>query len=124
MRLVDANIMVNAFTNNTENEKCRRLLKEFFVTNTLCLVEAQHIIANITSDRSYAADCIRAILRSNATIVPLDEPLLFEALKQIGRYGLNIFDLIHYTTAKLHECAEIVSYDADFDMLDIERIEP
>lgn len=124
MRFVDANIFVNACTENTQKENCRQVLKEFFVTNTLCLVEAQHMIANITGDVDYAAECMRAVLRTNATIVPLDEWLFFEALKRSGQTQLKIFDLIHYITAKLHECDEIASYDADFDGLDISRTEP
>ena len=53
----------------------------------------------------------------------LDKNLLFEAFKRDEKYNLDTFDLINYTTALLNNCSEIVSYDRDFDGLEIKRVE-
>ncbi|HIG98412.1 TPA: hypothetical protein HA231_03240 [Candidatus Woesearchaeota archaeon] len=54
--------------------------------------------------------------------MPLDRNSLFEAFGRIGRY--HLFDLIHYITALNNDCAKIISYDKDFDNLEIRREEP
>lgn len=121
---VDANIIVKAFTENPDNEQCRGVLYGKFITNTLCLVEAQHRIAKIKKNRKYAGICIRALLKTDALIVPLDRNLLFESLRRIEKYNLETFDLINYVTALINNCAEFFSYDKDFDNLEIRRVEP
>lgn len=124
MKFLDANVIIKAFVENNDKEKCRKLLYEDFVTNTLCLVEAQHSISIIKNDKIYASDCIKSLFKSGCLIVQLDKNLLFDSIKRIEKYNLNIFDLINYTTALINNCFEIVSYDKDFDDLEIKRIEP
>lgn len=124
MRFVDANIIVNAFVSSENRDKCRKVLRNGFVTNTLCLVEAQHSISIIMGDGLYAASCIRSLFKGGGVIVPLDRNLLFESFRRVGRYRLNVFDLIHYVTALANNCSEFVSYDTDFDGLEIRRTEP
>ena len=141
MKFLDANVIIKAFTDNEDKEKCRAVLYEDFVTNTLCLVEAQHSISTIKKNRIYAANCIKSLFKGNGVIVQLDKNLLFESFKiqgilkprkstisagfkRIEKYNLNIFDLINYVTALLHNCAHFVSYDKHFDYLEIKRIEP
>ena len=121
---IDANVIVKAFTDNGDKEKCRNCLNEEFVTNALCLVEAQHAISRVSGDKLYAANCVKSIFKSRGLVFELDKNLLFEALKRIEKNNLNIFDLIHYATALTAECARIISYDRDFDGLEIKRIEP
>lgn len=121
---VDANIIVKAFTDNKEKEKCRGILQEEFVTNALCLVEAQDAITKISGNSVYGANCVKSVFKGGGAIVPLDRNLLFEAFRRIEKYNLNIFDLVHYATALINECAAIVSYDKDFDGLEIKRVEP
>jgi len=121
---IDANVIIKAFTENIDKEKCRRILFEDFVTNTLCLVEAQHAISIIKNDKKYASDCIKSLFKSNGIIVQLDKNLLFESSKRIEKYDLNIFDLINYTSALIMNCSEFVSYDNHFDGLEIKRVEP
>lgn len=121
---IDANIIVKAFTENKEKERCRKVVHEGFVTTALALVEAQHAIGIIKEDRFFAAQCIKSLFRSNALIVSLDRNLLFETTKKIEKYGLALFDLIHYTAAMLSGCNMFISYDAHFDGLEIKRIEP
>lgn len=123
-KFLDANVIVKAFTDNEEKEKCRSILFEDFVTNTLCLVEAQHAISIIKNNKKYASDCIKSLFKSNGTIVQLDKNLLFESFKRIEKYNLNIFDLINYVTALINNCSAIVSYDKHFDNLEIKRVEP
>lgn len=124
MMFIDANVIIKAFTDNEDKEKCRAILYEDFVTNTLCLVEAQHSISAIKNNKTYAANCIKSLFKSNGTIVQLDKNLLFESFKRIEKYSLNIFDLINYATAMVNNCSHIVSYDRHFDNLEIKRIEP
>lgn len=121
---IDANVIIKAFTDNKDKEKCRNLLQEPFVTNTLCLVEAEHGISVIKKSKSYAANCIKSLFKSDSTIVDLDRNLLFESFKRIEKYELAIFDLINYITALINNCEEFISYDKDFDNLEIKRAEP
>jgi len=121
---VDANVIVKAFTKNSDATQCRAVLRQQFVTNSLCLVEAQYALRIITNDHAFAANCIKSLFKDTGLIVPLDKNLLFEAIKRTGKNNLEEFDLIHYTTAMMHECTSIASYDRDFDGLEIERIEP
>ena len=121
---IDANVIVKAFTDNEDKEKCRNFLNEEFITNALCLVEAQQAISKINGNKLYAANCIKSLFKSSAIILQLDKNLLFEAFKRIERCNLNIFDLIHYATALTNHCAKIISYDKDFDNLEIKRAEP
>jgi len=121
---VDTNIIIKAFTENKDKERCRKVLYQTFFTNTLCLVEAQHGIATIKKDKTYASNCIKSLFKSNGIIIPLDKNLLFESFKRVEKYHLNTFDLINYVTALLHNCSVFVSYDKDFDGLEVKRVEP
>ena len=121
---IDANIIVKAFTRNKDREKCRDVLYEDFVTDALCLVEAQHAIYAISGDRIHASDSVKSLLRTGCLIVDLDRNLLFESFKRTGKYNLNTFDLIHYVAAMFNNCSELVSYDKDFDNLEVRREEP
>jgi len=121
---IDSNVIIKAFVDDKDTEKCKEVLQEDFITDTVCLVEAQHSISAIKNDKSYAADCIKSLFRGSGIIIHLDKNLLFESLKRIEKYDLKISDLIHYTTALLNNCSEIVSYDKDFDGLEIKRVEP
>lgn len=123
-KFVDANVIVKAFTDSAEKDKCREILSTQFLTNTLCLVEAIKMISTIKKDKSYAAKSIRSLYSYNCIIIDLDKNLLFEAIKRIDKYDLKMFDLINYVTALLNNCTEIVSYDKDFNGLEIKRVEP
>ena len=121
---IDANVIIKAFTENEDKEKCRKALYEEFVTNTLCLVEAQDGIATIKNDKNYASNCIKSMFKRNASILSLDKNLLFESFKRIDKYNLDIFDLINYVVALINNCQEFVSYDKHFNNLEIKRVEP
>jgi len=123
-RFLDANVIIKAFTDHKDKEKCRKVLLEEFVTNTLCLVESQHAISIIKNNKKYASDCIKSLFKSNGVIVELDKNLLFESFKRIEKYDINIFDLINYVAALINNCSEFVSYDKHFDNLEIKRVEP
>ena len=124
MNFIDANVIIKAFTDNGDKHKCRKILLEDFVTNTLCLVEAQHSISKINGNKVYASNCIKSLFKSHGVIVDLNKYLLFESLKRIDKYNLNVFDLINYVTALINNCSKFVSYDKDFDNLEIKRVEP
>lgn len=123
MRFIDSNIIAYAFYDNPNSEKCQKILREEGITDTIVLIEAFNIIENEVS-RKYALSSVRSILKSNIKIVNTDISLVFESLKRSEKSKLKFIDLIHYTTAVLSNCTEIVSYDKDFNGLDIKRIEP
>lgn len=124
MNFIDANVIIKIFTDNEDNDKCRKILSEDFVTNTLCLVEAQHSISIIKDDKAYASNCIKSLFKSHGIIVELDKNLLFETFRRVDKYKLNIFDLINYITALIYNCSKLVSYDKHFNNLEIKRVEP
>lgn len=121
---VDSTVLIKAFTENSDKHKCREIINEKFVTNSLCLVEANHFISLITKNKTHAARSIKSLFRSDISVVDLDKNLLFEAFRRIDKYELDAFDIIHYTTALLNNCSEITSYDKDFNGLEIKRAEP
>ncbi len=121
---VDANIIVKAFTENSDKEKCREILSGEFVTDMLCLLEAQKSIARIKGNREHAAKSLLSLFGLRCTVVNIDKMLLSYSLKLYPKNNLDVFDCLHYTTAILHNCSEFVSYDKDFDNLAIKRTEP
>ena len=124
MDFLDTNILVNAFYSNLNKQKCEEILKsKNVIINTLILIEVFHVLSNILS-KEKAERCIKSILKSDIQIIAVDINLIFESLKRIHKYNLNFFDMIHYTTALLNNCSKMVSYDLDFNNLEISRIEP
>ena len=122
---LDSNIIVYAFTNNPRKEKCRKAIRERnLVTNSLAVAESIAQISIIT-DKEQARQAFIVILKSgNLKIIDLDSNLLFESIKRVQKYDLKLFDLIHYTTCILNDCQGILSYDNDFNKLEIPRKEP
>lgn len=122
---IDSNVIIYAFTNNDRKEACRSFLnQENLITNTLVLLESYAKISTINSEE-YAADAIKGILRlGNMTVVDFTNNLLFESLRRSQKYALKISDLVHFTTALLNNCSQIISYDGHFDGLEIARSEP
>ena len=121
---VDSVVLIKAFTENPDKEKCREVLSEKFVTNSLCLVEAHNLISLISKSKIHATLSIRSLFKKDCIIVDLGKNLLFEALKRSEKYQLDSFDLINYTTALINNCSEIISYDHDFNNLELKRAEP
>ncbi len=124
MPFVDSAVLIKAFTENPDKHKCREIVHEKFVTNTLCLVEAHHFISLISKNKTHAAMSIKSLFKSDCVVVDLDKNLLFESFKRTEKYKLDTFDLINYVTALLDNCDEFISYDKDFDDLEIKRTEP
>jgi predicted nucleic acid-binding protein len=125
-RFVDSNVIIYAFTNNERKEECRRALtqEENLITNTLVLLESYAKIATINSE-TYAEAAVKNILSSgNIQVMDFTNNLFFESVKRKQKYSFKISDLIHYTTALLHNCSQIISYDGHFDGLEVKRKEP
>ena len=111
-----------SFYDCPQKRRCRELIGQGGLVNTICFVEAFNII-QYEAGREHAEMAIRALLKSSLTVVDVDLGLVFEALKSSGKYGrLRFIDLLHYTTALLHNCSEIASFDDDFGGLEIPRI--
>lgn len=124
-KFIDSNVVIFAFTNNDKKQECRDILaEENLITNTLILLESYAKIATINSEM-YARTAIRGILSlGNVNVIDFTNSLFFESIKRSQKYKLKVSDLVHYTTASLHNCSEIISYDKHFDGLDINRVEP
>ena len=120
---IDANVIVSAFTDSENRKLCQSAIAKTFVTDSLCMVEAYNFIAKISKSKEHASESIKS-LYGRGIIVQLDKNLLFSGLKMAGSSRLNIFDSIHYAAALLNECSEFISYDKDFDNLQIKRTRP
>ena len=66
---IDSNIIIKAFVDDKDSEKCRKILNEDFVTNALCLVESQHGIFLISKNT--------AINEYKISIVSMGSSILF-----------------------------------------------
>ncbi len=121
MKFLDSNVLAYAFYNNEHTQRCQEIIREGGLLNTVNLVEAYNILQfETTPERATLA--LRELLKSNLKVVDLDINLVFEALKRTSKHQhLKFIDLIHYVTSLLHNCTEIVSFDKDFDHLEIPR---
>lgn len=123
MNFIDSNIIAYAFYENEFRERCQKTVQKGGIINSVTLLEAFNIIEYNTS-RLYAIKAMRALLRSNLIIINVDINMVFNMLRCAERYKqLKCIDLLHYLTAKLHNCEAIVSYDKDFDRLEIPRVQ-
>lgn len=123
-RFIDSTVITGAFTPNENREKCQNILMGGGVINGLVLIESFDVIERITKKRQYALSVIKALMGSDLEIVELTSSAIFESIKRCKKHNLRIFDLIHYTTALLNGCSSIITYDKDFDNLELDRIEP
>ena len=124
MKFLDSNVLAYAFYENEYQEKCRQAIWQGGLVNTLNLIEAFNII-EWQRNRDIAMRAIKSLLKSNLVIVNVDVNLLFEALKRSEKnHKLKCMDLLHYTSAQQYSCSAILSYDKDFNGLDIAREEP
>ena len=121
---IDSTVIVCAFTPNENRESCQKILKQGGFINGLVLIESFDVIERITKNRGYALRVVRSLVASDLEIIQLSNAFIFEALKRSNRNKLRIFDLIHYSTALLNNCSDIVSYDKHFDGLELRRVEP
>ncbi len=124
MRYLDSNILAYAFYENERMVKCQNAIMEGGLVDTFNLTEAFFVIEKETGSRELAQKAVKGLLKSNLVIAEVDVNIVFEALKRAHRLKLSIFDLVHYACAFVSGCDSIVSYDRDFDNLDIPRIEP
>lgn len=125
MKFLDSNVLAYAFYSNDNTLKCQKaIMIEGGIVDTFNLIEAFFIIEKETGSREIAQKSIKGLLKSNIQIVEVDINIIFEALKRINRYKLSIFDMIHFSCALINGCDAIISYDKDFENLDIKREEP
>lgn len=125
-KFVDSDVIIFAFTEHKFSEKCKNLLlnQDNLFINTLVLIESYSKISIIANDM-HAYKVIKLLLSlGNLNVIDLTSNLFFESIKRSQKHKLKISDLAHYTTALLHNCNEIISYDKHFDELEIKRVEP
>ncbi|GEM_PF-1189749 len=124
MKFLDSNILAYAFYDNKMREGSQQAIKDGGMINTINLVEAFNIIEFETT-RERATEAVKGLLKSHLKIIDVDLDLIFEALKRNQKYKhLKFNDLVHYVSALAHNCESIVSFDRDFDKLEIRREEP
>lgn len=123
MKFIDSNIIAYSFYQNEFQDNCQTIIKEGGIIDVLNLIESFNII-EFETDRETATTSIKSLLKSNIKIIDIDINIIFEALKKAQKYKkLKFIDLIHYVVASLNSCETIVSYDTDFNNLDIPRKE-
>ena len=127
---LDSNVIAYAFYINPHQEACQRTIETCQrtietggVISTLTLMEAFHALER-EGGREVAQDCIRKLFKGNFQIIGIDVNVFFEALKRTPHTKLNMADMVHYTCAFLTNCSSILTYDKDFNNLDIPRKEP
>src|SRR3989338_4092923 len=124
MIFIDSNVLAYAFYENDKKDKCQKTIQKGGIINTVNLIEAYNVI-QFEVGREYATRSIKSLLKSNLSIKDADTNSVFEALKRTLRNAdLKFIDLIHYSCAIVNNCDAIVSYDKDFDNLDIPRKDP
>jgi predicted nucleic acid-binding protein len=125
MRFIDSNVIAYAFYENKFQNRCQKILLESnIITNTYTLTEAFNLL-EFQTDREIAIKSIRSLLKLNIEIITVDVNIIFEAIKRAQRINkLRFIDLIHYTTADLYNCESFITFDCDFNGLDIKKIEP
>ena len=124
MKFIDANVIARSFYPNNQQRNCEEIIHNGGVINTIVLVEAFNIL-DYQLGREKARLVTRSLYKSSLLIVDVDKNLIFEALRKSEKETkLRFADLLHYTTALLHSCSAILTYDKDFDKLDIPREEP
>ena len=124
MIFIDSNVLAYAFYSNDKRERCQQVIKGGGITNTVNLIEAYNII-QFEVNREHATKSIKSLLKSDLNIVDVDINSVFEALKRaLKNVNLKFIDLIHYSYAIINGCNAIISYDRDFDGLEIPRKEP
>ena len=124
MKFLDSNVLAYAFYNNEHTVECQNAIMKGGLTDTFNLTEAFFIIEKETGNRELAKKSIKGMLKSSIHVVDVDINIIFEAIKRINKLKLSIFDTIHYACALVNGCDSILSYDNDFDNLDILREEP
>ncbi|MBI5391005.1 PIN domain-containing protein [Candidatus Woesearchaeota archaeon] len=121
MRFLDANIIAYAFYENEHTSRCQQVIARGGVINTVVLIESYNIIEHLT-DTTYATRMIKMLLKSHLKIIPVDIDLVFETIKRSEKYRkLHFIDRLHFVTALLHNCEAIMSFDKDFNGLEIPR---
>ena len=124
MIFIDSNVLAYAFYDDDKKERCQQIIRGGGIINTVNLIEAYHIL-QFEVNREHATKSIKSLLKSNLLIVNVDINSVFEALKRTQKnINLKFVDLIHYSCAITNSCSAIISYDKDFDDLDIPREEP
>ncbi len=124
MIFIDSNVLAYAFYDNDKRENCNKIIRGGGVVNTVNLIEAYNII-QFEVDVEHATKSIKSLLKSNLLIIDADVNLVFEALRRASKYkNLKFIDIVHYSCALINGCDAILSYDKDFDNLDIPREEP
>ena len=124
MIFIDSNVLAYAFYDDDKKERCQQIIRGVGIINTVNLIEAYNIL-QFEVNREHATKSIKSLLKSNLLIVDVDINSVFEALKRTQKnINLKFVDLIHYSCAITNSCSAIISYDKDFDDLDIPREEP
>ncbi|MCS7125847.1 MAG: PIN domain-containing protein [Aigarchaeota archaeon] len=124
--LIDANVVLEVLYKRSRWEESYKLLKKVRegLVRALMLHFAIHAISAMLGNPDLVAKLLTEISSwRGLTIVDLSIHDGLVACELASRTGLDFDDGLHYYLAKRRNIP-IVSFDKDFDKLDIKRIEP
>lgn len=126
MLVVDANVVLEVLYKRAKWREAKAFLDRVKMGElSACMLHfAVHAISAILGEPGLVSRFLREVASWRGLRV-IDLPLEEEALAAdlAGKAGLDFDDGLHYYVAKKLD-AVIVSYDRDFDGLDVERLEP
>ena len=133
MVLVDTNVFLRIFVNENEHmfQECREVFELVAhgtiaaYTNTIALTEIQFVLTTIYR---YPRERIKEALESVLSIPNIkitDDTDARLAIDAYGKTTIKFADCLLASSKRIQEGkCEILSYDRDFDKLDVRRVEP
>ena len=128
--LIDTNIFLEILLEQKKADTCRRLLDKFYEENKPVIVSlftVHSVLINLIDRRKFeqAEQFITKIKKSEHILVYRDSiEDHFEIISVCNETKLDFDDGMQYYITKKAGCLAIISYDSDFDDLDIKRITP
>ena len=128
--LIDTNIFLEILLEQKRADECRDLLDMFYEQNQpiiISLFSVHSILINLINRKKFekAEEFVTKIKRSEHILVYRDDiEDHFEIIEICNDTKLDFDDGIQYYIAKKARCSAIISYDSDFDDLDIKRKTP
>ena len=119
LNFIDANIFLERWSNVKAASFLDKLDPSIHCTSVLVLSEVSYTMQNKRVEKVF--ECIRDIMGC-VKVYDLCQVDLFNALKNPVDISFN--DKLHIEVMKRNGVSTIVSYDKDFDELEIKRVEP
>ena len=100
--------------------------KYTYFTSALTIYETVVILAGLLGRSLRDSEFVEGVIKAfteleTLSVIPLTDQIMVEALRVMGRYGLDYEDSIHLASALAVKASEIISDDKDFDKSPLER---